>query len=212
MASAESPISLRTYDLLRWLLPLTVKFPARAAVCAGRRRCKSARLAWPQSRLIEAAHAEGGAQRTAQLDLRLDARAGQAAALPAAPATISPCSLPDSTNTSRSIVRRDWAAARWGGTRRLPLAVRIAHQRARVRGEVSPLRHCSVAIDSGMRGDRRLLWLVDKCCREGQAELCACVAARGTTTPRNARAAYRNNNTPGNLNDNIGFRLVRGPG
>jgi four helix bundle protein len=65
MASAESPIFARSYDLLRWLLPLTAKFPREQRfVLAAAVQQSALRL---HERLIEAAHAEG-MSRAAQLD------------------------------------------------------------------------------------------------------------------------------------------------
>jgi four helix bundle protein len=52
----ESPIFARTYDLLRWLIPLTIKFPRqqRFVLAAELQGC-ALRL---HERLIEAAHGE----------------------------------------------------------------------------------------------------------------------------------------------------------
>ena len=55
MSGAESPIFARSYDLLRWLLPLTVKFPRQQRfVLASALQQSALRL---HERLIEAAHA-----------------------------------------------------------------------------------------------------------------------------------------------------------
>jgi len=51
---AESPIFARTYDLLRWLIPLTLKFPRQQRfVLAATLQQSALRL---HERLIEAAH------------------------------------------------------------------------------------------------------------------------------------------------------------
>ena len=54
MAGTESPIFTRCYDLLRWLIPLTVKFPRqqRFVLAEATQQC-ALRL---HERLIEAAH------------------------------------------------------------------------------------------------------------------------------------------------------------
>lgn len=57
MPGAESPIFARSYDLLRWLIPLTLTFPRQQRfVLAGAVQQSALRL---HERLIEAVHAEG---------------------------------------------------------------------------------------------------------------------------------------------------------
>ncbi len=56
MPGNESPIFARTYDLLRWLLPLTLKFPRQQRfVLASALQQSAMRL---HERLIEAAHGD----------------------------------------------------------------------------------------------------------------------------------------------------------
>lgn len=72
MPTHESPIFARTYDLLRWLIPLTIKFPRqqRFVVAEALQGC----ILRLHERLIEAAHGEGAARLAAlaQADVELD--------------------------------------------------------------------------------------------------------------------------------------------
>lgn len=72
MPSRESPLFARTYDLLRWLIPLTVKFPREQRFVLASAVQRSA-LCFHE-RLIEAAHVESGALATAltRADAELD--------------------------------------------------------------------------------------------------------------------------------------------
>ena len=65
----QSPIFTRTYDLLRWLIPLTVKFPrAHRFVLAARLQETALRL---QERLIQAGRSRQPAPILAQADTDL---------------------------------------------------------------------------------------------------------------------------------------------
>jgi hypothetical protein len=65
----ESPIFTRTYDLLRWLIPLTCKFPrAHRFVLAARLQETALRF---QERLIDAGHSRTPAPILAQADADL---------------------------------------------------------------------------------------------------------------------------------------------
>ena len=65
----QSPIFTRTYDLLRWLIPLTVKFPrTHRFVLAARLQDTGLRF---QDRLIEAARSRQPAPILAQADADL---------------------------------------------------------------------------------------------------------------------------------------------
>ncbi len=62
MAATESPIFARSYDLLRWLIPLTIKFPRqqRFVLAEATQQC-ALRL---HERLIEASHAASATRRS----------------------------------------------------------------------------------------------------------------------------------------------------
>jgi hypothetical protein len=72
MAGNESPIFARSYDLLRWLIPLTLKFPRQQRfVLAAALQQSALRL---HERLIAARHSERGLLLAAltQVDVELD--------------------------------------------------------------------------------------------------------------------------------------------
>lgn len=72
MAGAESPIFVRSYELLRWLIPLTLKFPRQQRfVLAAAIQQSALRL---HERLIVARHSERDAlpAALAQVDVELD--------------------------------------------------------------------------------------------------------------------------------------------
>lgn len=65
----ESPIFVKTYDLLRWLIPMTTKFPRRHRFVLARSVQETA-LCF-QERLIEAARASEALPRLRQADTDL---------------------------------------------------------------------------------------------------------------------------------------------
>lgn len=65
----ESPIFARTYDLLRWLIPATIKFPRQQRFVLAE-AVQRAALAF-QERLIEAAHAAKPHTPLSQADIEL---------------------------------------------------------------------------------------------------------------------------------------------
>ena len=66
----ESPIFSKTYDLLKWLIPLTVKFPRQQRfVMAGAVQREALRF---QELLIEAAHARQPGGKLIEADAELD--------------------------------------------------------------------------------------------------------------------------------------------
>ena len=68
-AMNESPIFTRTYDLLRWLIPITVKFPRQHRfVLAGALQQNALAL---QEQLIEAAQSKEPAPMLQQADVTL---------------------------------------------------------------------------------------------------------------------------------------------
>jgi four helix bundle protein len=72
MPGSESPIFARTYDLLRWLIPVTIKFPRQQRfVLAAAVQQSALRL---HERLIEAVHSEAAARldTLAQADVEID--------------------------------------------------------------------------------------------------------------------------------------------
>jgi hypothetical protein len=66
----ESPIFARTYDLVKWLIPLTVTFPRHQRfVVAGAMQAAALAL---HERLIEAVRLPDGGQRLSAADVELD--------------------------------------------------------------------------------------------------------------------------------------------
>jgi hypothetical protein len=65
----ESPIFTRTYDLLRWLIPATVKFPRQQRFVLASSLQRTALLF--QEQLIEAAHSADPAPRLREADVTL---------------------------------------------------------------------------------------------------------------------------------------------
>ncbi|MCB0200840.1 MAG: diversity-generating retroelement protein Avd [Anaerolineae bacterium] len=65
----QSPIFTRTYDLLRWLIPVTIKFPRKQRFVLAEAVQRTA-LAW-QEQLIEAAYSPAPQQKLREADVTL---------------------------------------------------------------------------------------------------------------------------------------------
>lgn len=66
----QSPIFAKTYDLIKWLIPLTVKFPRHQRFVVAQAMQQSALTL--QERLIEAVRLPEAGRRLAEADVELD--------------------------------------------------------------------------------------------------------------------------------------------